>query len=155
MAHPALEPDCTEILPMTKVRVRISEQVKKWFYFATGQPILVDAKVLTAERFDKFANEGNSKASRRPVILFFLFMFVLLWLMSKSIQRLQQKQMEASAANWTGGVSIKELEFCKALFDFIASSPAELSLKKGDIVALLDPVTQEASKWWRGRLRTR
>ncbi|KAI8610522.1 Peroxin 13, N-terminal region-domain-containing protein [Chytriomyces sp. MP71] len=146
-----------------------SDQFKKWYYFATGQPIPVDAKALTAEGFDKFANSGKSKANRRPVLLFLLFMFGFPWLMSKLIQRLQQKQLEAAAVNPVAGAllgpdgtplqasQIKELEFCKALFDFAASSPAELSFKKGDIVAILskvDPMTREASMWWRGRLRT-
>jgi peroxin-13 len=49
-----------------------------------------------------------------------------------------------------------KLEFCRASYDFEGSDPnIELSVKKGDIVAILsktDPFGN-ASQWWRGRLR--
>ncbi|RCH99264.1 Peroxisomal membrane protein PAS20, partial [Rhizopus azygosporus] len=50
----------------------------------------------------------------------------------------------------------KMSQFARATYDFAAESPMELSLKKGDIVAIitkLDPVTNAASQWWKGRLR--
>ncbi|KAJ3252268.1 Peroxisomal membrane protein PAS20 [Chytriomyces hyalinus] len=153
-----------------------SDYIKKWIYFAMGKPMPVDPKSITAEGFDKFNGTGPNgakKPSQKPVWLFLLFMFGFPWLMSKLIQRLQKKQLEDAAAAAGGGglqplligpdgtplqaSQIKELEFCKALYDFNANSPAELSFRKGDVIAILskvDPVTREASQWWRGRLRT-
>ncbi|KAI9356323.1 Peroxin 13, N-terminal region-domain-containing protein [Zopfochytrium polystomum] len=52
---------------------------------------------------------------------------------------------------------IKNLEFCRALYDFKGESPAELTFQKDDIIAILsrtDPVTGQPSSWWRGRLRS-
>ncbi|KAJ3030498.1 UNVERIFIED_CONTAM: Peroxisomal membrane protein PAS20 [Siphonaria sp. JEL0065] len=163
--------------------IAITDYIKRWVYHFLGKPLPVDPKSLTSEGFDKF-NAGTSgggtitnqqqKGNRRPVWLFLMFMVGFPWLMSKVIQRLQKKQLEAAAtaAAAGGGIGvpllgpdgtplqpsqIKELEFCKALYEFAASSPAELSFKKGDVVAILskvDPVTREQSMWWRGRLRT-
>ncbi|KAI9333688.1 Peroxin 13, N-terminal region-domain-containing protein [Obelidium mucronatum] len=161
----------------------ITDYIKRWAYHLQGKPMPVDPKSLTLESFDKFANSSSSNGiisskdarnSRRPVWLFLMFMVGFPWLMSKLIQRLQAKQLEAAAAaaaagggGGGGGVigpdgtplqpnQIKELEFCKALYDFTASSASELSFKKGDVIAILskvDAVTREPSMWWRGRLR--
>ncbi|CAG8542476.1 1866_t:CDS:2 [Diversispora eburnea] len=53
------------------------------------------------------------------------------------------------------GNIIPSIEFCRALYDFKGESPVELTLKRGDIIAILkktDPLGQP-SQWWRGRLR--
>jgi peroxin-13 len=176
--------------------------IKKWAYRLMGRNAPVDLKGLNLEEFEKFSGKGaagaaqsmimgpngqmipapgrGGKSSRRPVLLFFLFMFGFPWLMSKLIQRLQKQRLEAAtpAAGAPGAVNgasgtkpgiqgpdgvplqpsqIKDLEFCRALYDFTGESPAELTFKKGDIIAVLskaDPVTKQSSMWWRGRLRS-
>ncbi len=45
---------------------------------------------------------------------------------------------------------MKDLEFCRALYDFQGQGPQELTFKKGDLVAVLQKVNNE---WWRGRLQ--
>ncbi|KAJ3076031.1 Peroxisomal membrane protein PAS20 [Podochytrium sp. JEL0797] len=166
--------------------IALTDSIKRWLYHLLGKPMPVDPKSLTAEGFEKFAGTGGGpngapgqpKTSKRPVFLFLAFMVGFPWLMSKVIQRLQKKQLELAAAAaaadptgmMAGGVpllgpdgmplqasQIRGLEFCKGVFDFVASSPHELSFKKGDVIAILskvDAVTREPSLWWRGRLRT-
>ncbi|KAJ3209705.1 Peroxisomal membrane protein PAS20 [Entophlyctis luteolus] len=161
--------------------IAITDSLKRWIYHVTGRRMPVDANAITAEGFEKYANgsTGSSAAAaknRKPVLLFLLFMFGFPWLMSKIIQRLQKKQLEDAAAAASdptraliGGPiigpdgnplqlnQIKDLEFCRALFDFTGSSPAELTFKQGDFIAILtkvDPVTKQPMQWWRGRLRT-
>ncbi|KAJ3196225.1 Peroxisomal membrane protein PAS20 [Irineochytrium annulatum] len=122
------------------------------------------------------------KPSGRPFWVFVALLFGLPWLMSKLIKRLQKARLEEAAAGVGigpngealpiaavnhggphGGAEslqpsqIKDLQFCKALYDFKGESPAEISFSKGDIVAVLskvDPVTKQPSMWWRGRLRS-
>ncbi|KAJ3132946.1 Peroxisomal membrane protein PAS20 [Physocladia obscura] len=161
--------------------IAVTDYLKKWIYHFLGKPMPVDSKTLTSESFEKFAQHGGSVASkpnRRPVYLFLMFMIGFPWLMSKLIQRLQAKQLEAAASAaadpnrplMAGNApilgpdgrplqlnQIKDLEFCKALYDYVASSPAELSFKKGDVIAILskiDPATMQPLQWWRGRLRS-
>jgi peroxin-13 len=45
-------------------------------------------------------------------------------------------------------VDIKNVEFCKALFDFPSDQPGDLPFRKGDLVAVL---CKEGGDWWRGR----
>ncbi|KAJ3084247.1 Peroxisomal membrane protein PAS20 [Rhizoclosmatium hyalinum] len=164
--------------------IAVTDYIKRWAYHFMGKPMPVDPKALTSESFDKFANSGGGpngqgKSNRRPVFLFLMFMIGFPWLMSKVIQRLQKRQLEMAAAAaadpnrallGAGNVpllgpdgtplqasQIKELEFCKAIYDFKGASPAELTIKKGDVIAILskvDPATRQPSMWWRGRLRT-
>ncbi|KAJ3322606.1 Peroxisomal membrane protein PAS20 [Blyttiomyces sp. JEL0837] len=160
--------------------------IKRWFRRLSGRGIsAADAAEISAEGFEEFNKaqgdgKGKQGKSQRPVFIFILFMFGIPWLMSKLIQRLQRQRLEAAAAAAAAGGAIgdgnagavvipgpdgkplqpsqiKDLEFCRALYDFTAESPAELSFKKGDIIAILsklDPATRQPSMWWRGRLRS-
>jgi peroxin-13 len=52
--------------------------------------------------------------------------------------------------------SMQAITFAKALHNFKARSTDELSLSKGDIVAIIsrtDPSTGQESLWWKGKLR--
>ncbi|KAI8917716.1 Peroxin 13, N-terminal region-domain-containing protein [Powellomyces hirtus] len=140
----------------------------------TGRPAPVDMAGLNADGFKSF--EENKKRSKKPLWVFLFFTIGIPWLISKLYQRLQRQRLEA--ANAAGGLlgpgnpaagltgpdglplhpnQIRDLEFCRALFDFTAETPTELSFKKGDIVAILsklDPATGQPGPWWRGRLQS-
>ncbi|KAL1935594.1 hypothetical protein VTP01DRAFT_4734 [Rhizomucor pusillus] len=89
-------------------------------------------------------HEEQPVVSRRKSVLFFLsLVFGVPYLMYKLLQR-SRPQI----------VSGKQ-ELATALHDFIAESPMELNLKRGDTVQILskhDPNTGEPSEWWQGRL---
>ncbi|KAI0071589.1 hypothetical protein K474DRAFT_1606675 [Panus rudis PR-1116 ss-1] len=110
------------------------------------------------------------KPSKKPLIIFLLAIFGVPYAMHKLVRILterQQAQMAAAAA--AGGalppLDPSQLTFARALYPFDASSPAELSLKENEIVAImgkLDPATGvevdprievEGSEWWKGRTR--
>ncbi|KAJ3080937.1 Peroxisomal membrane protein PAS20 [Quaeritorhiza haematococci] len=63
----------------------------------------------------------------------------------------QQQQQQPQTLN------VKNLEFCRALYDFTGQGPQELSFSKGEIIAvfskLVDPATGQPSMWWKGRLQ--
>lgn len=104
------------------------------------------------------------KMSRKPLIIFMLMVVGLPYMMHKLIkliassQKLQQQQMALNNPNAAvaAGIDPAKLEFARAVYDFTSESQMELTLKKGDIVAIIsktDPTTNAASQWWRGRLR--
>ena len=124
------------------------------------------------------------RPSRKPLMFFILAVFGLPYLMSKLIRALSEKftsedeerrrlaqenpgaygQQQFAMQDGNPGQQMQnqnsidpsQLEFCRALFDFIPTDPAiELGLKKGDVIAVLsktDPMGNP-SQWWRGRLR--
>ncbi|KAI0691862.1 Peroxin 13, N-terminal region-domain-containing protein [Cytidiella melzeri] len=114
------------------------------------------------------------KASKKPLIIFLLAIFGVPYAMHKLVkllnerQRLQQEAGMLGALPGAGGLpplDPSQLTFARALYPFEASSPAELSLKENEIVAVmgkLDPATGaevdprievEGSEWWKGRTR--
>ena len=69
---------------------------------------------------------------------------------------LLQQQLDPNAPPSSVAVDPSKLAFAHALYPFDPSSPLEISLGKGDIVAVLstnDPVTGLDSEWWKGRTR--
>ncbi|KAI7882906.1 hypothetical protein K492DRAFT_205764 [Lichtheimia hyalospora FSU 10163] len=115
--------------------------------------------------FQQFESKvaNKPKLSRKPIFIFLFMVIGLPYLMHKLIQLITAKQQEQMKLQ--GGpqdpmslakIDPAKLEFARATYDFTAESPNELNLKKGDIVAILsknDPVTNQSSQWWRGRLR--
>lgn len=72
--------------------------------------------------------------------------------MGKLIKALAEKQaVDHRASNGETLIDPKKLDFYQALYDFVPQEPTiEISLKKGDIVAILQKLD---SGWWRGRKR--
>ena len=72
--------------------------------------------------------------------------------MGKLIKALAEKQaVEHKAANGESIIDPKKLDFYQALYDFVPQDPnVELTLKKGDIVAILQKLD---GGWWRARKR--
>jgi len=111
------------------------------------------------------------KASKKPLIIFLLAIFGVPYAMHKLVKILTERQQQQQAQMLTvpGGslppLDPSQLTFARALYPFEASSPAELSLKDNEIVAImgkLDPSTGaevdprlevEGSEWWKGRTR--
>ncbi|KAI8049795.1 Peroxin 13, N-terminal region-domain-containing protein [Gilbertella persicaria] len=116
----------------------------------------MEMNLMEFENFDKAPH--GPKMSRKPLIIFMLMVVGLPYMMHKLIQLIsanQQKQM-ALPVNQQAPIDPSKLEFARAMYDFNAESSMELSLKKGDIVAVIsksDPNTNTVSQWWRGRLR--
>jgi len=119
------------------------------------------------------------KPSKKPLVFFFLAIFGIPYLIHKLIQRLaertppfpidpahaQQLLMDPTnpailpnptTTTAAATVDPTQLKFAHALHPFETASSVELSLKKGEIVAVLgttDPVTGLEGEWWRGRTR--
>jgi peroxin-13 len=109
---------------------------------------------FTAESFARYEarTSGEPRPSKKPLILFLLAIFGLPYLMGKLIKALAEKQaVEYQSSNGETIVDPKKLDFYQALYDFVPQDPhVELSLKKGDIVAILQKLD---GGWWQGRKR--
>ncbi|KAJ2465512.1 Peroxisomal membrane protein PAS20 [Coemansia sp. RSA 2322] len=134
---------------------------------ATGQPMRVNTSDLDAGNFAEY--EKRSRISKRSLLLFFAVIVGLPYLMSKVIRsiasrqrRLTAQQMKMVAATAGGGdmhgghssgaMGAVGMEFAQAQYDFAGESKAELSLKRGDVVAVSSKVDVWGmrSEWWRG-----
>ncbi|KAK7683108.1 hypothetical protein QCA50_013781 [Cerrena zonata] len=109
------------------------------------------------------------KASKKPLIIFLLAVLGIPYAMHKLVKILTERQREQMAAAGQLGPGLppldpSQLTFARALYPFDASSPAELSLKENEIVAImgkLDPATgaevdprmEVETEWWKGRTR--
>lgn len=93
-------------------------------------------------------NSGNSP-SAKPLLIFISMVVGLPWLFSK-LMRLSPQVVDTNVAPNT---NIKDLDFCKAIHDFSSDTPGDISLKKGDIVAILSRTDAKgvSSAWWNGR----
>ncbi|OAD67978.1 hypothetical protein PHYBLDRAFT_91928, partial [Phycomyces blakesleeanus NRRL 1555(-)] len=113
------------------------------------------------ERFQDPTANGNGlqpKMSKKPIMIFLFLVVGLPYMMHKLIQLINVKnQHELQLQQQQQMIDPLKLEFARAMYDFTAESTMEISLKKGDIIAVLskqDPTTQAAvGAWWRGRLR--
>ena len=87
------------------------------------------------------------------------------WIMSKLVAmtqkriqsgdpsvQLNQTQMDPQSVHPS---QIKDLEFCRAIYDFNSTTRGDLSFKRGDIIAILEKMSASddnaSSAWWRGR----
>lgn len=108
------------------------DTVKNWGLKAVGK----NPPVSVAE-FKKYKKNSSSS---KPFMLFLLFMVGLPWLFSKLIAKLKAQSLAQ--------ISPSQVDFAKALHEFIPESPLELKLSKGQIVAILERTHKD---WWKGR----
>ncbi|KAI9497109.1 Peroxin 13, N-terminal region-domain-containing protein [Zychaea mexicana] len=144
--------------------------VKKYINKALGRVEAGRPTEMNFMEFQQFENKAAGQAagpkiSKKPILIFLFMVVGLPYLMHKLIQLITHKQQLEQQNNpqmsdpmmaSLGKIDPAKLEFARATYDFGAESQMELSLKKGDIVAILsktDPVTNQQSQWWRGRLR--
>ena len=112
------------------------------------------------------------RPSRKPLVIFFLAIVGIPYAMHRLLRILSlraQQQQELQGGQLLGAGALppldpSQLTFARAVYPFAASSPAELSLKENEIVAVMgkmdaargvevDPRTEVESEWWRGRTR--
>ena len=120
-------------------------------YRLVGKPIPVNPNDINSNAFLKEVQKQNpsGKSSSRPFLVFLGLIIGLPWLMSKLIRQLNSHKQEINQAQSEFHPS--QLDFAKALYDFNAQSPAEISLQKGQIIAILEKVDQG---WWKGRTQS-
>ncbi|CAG8457323.1 4024_t:CDS:2 [Ambispora leptoticha] len=151
----------------------LARWLRKIFYKLTGRAPPVNPNEITSVHFEQFQ---DSRRSRRPLFFFLLAIIGIPYAIHKIIQillrRYEAKHMintpiPASSfpdetqgqmikqSTTSGAVSPQNLEFCRALYDFQAESPVELSFKRGEIIAILSKTDAwgQPSEWWRGRVR--
>lgn len=153
----------------------------------TGRPPPADATALTPSAFAAFASGDKSasntitgpdgrpvpRPSKKPFIVFLLAVFGLPYLMGKLIRAIAHSQEQAAAANQQDQqrpdpLDPSKLDFCRVLYDFPPQEAVaqgsfnkdiDLSVKKGDLVAVLDKSSPDGndgaaeSSWWRCRAR--
>jgi peroxin-13 len=96
-------------------------------------------------------NPNAPRPSRKPIIIFLAAMFGIPYLMHRLIRSLQARLPPPPPV-----LDPNNLQFARAIYPFTATEGAELSLQKGDIVAILqttDPLSGLEGEWWRGRNR--
>ena len=131
---------------------------KEFVYRIAGQRPPLDPSALTVDAFNQ---EMKPKPSKKPLLIFLGLVIGLPYLMAKLIQRMERNKPSLQAAA-TGNLAhpdqlqlqqpsdIRNLEFCKAQFDYQSNTPGDLSFRKGDLVAILSKL-EPNSEWWRGR----
>lgn len=116
---------------------------------------------LTPSQFAKFNSAGGAtrppRPSFKPLLVFLTAVFGLPYLLGKLIRHLaDQQQREQLTQGGQGAIDPSQLQFCRALYDFVPENPqVEVELKKGDLAAVLsssDP-SGKPSQWWRVRTR--
>lgn len=106
------------------------------------------------------------KASKKPIIIFFLAIFGIPYAMHRLIKVLSERVPPPNALQGPAGAAFdpSTLQFARAKYAFSAASPVELSLKENEIVAIMakldpatgmevDPRAQVETDWWKGRTR--
>lgn len=104
------------------------------------------------------------KPSKKPLVVFLLAVFGLPYLMHRLIKHLAERLPPQQPGllpgqqpqPLTAPIDPSKLSFARAIFAFPTSDAVELSLAKGEIVAVLstqDPITGAEGEWWRGRTR--
>ena len=108
--------------------------IKNWGLKVTGK-----SPGISVSEFKKIKKSSSSK----PFMLFLLFMVGMPWLFSKIITKVRARQGSQ--------ISPSQVDFAKALHEFIPESPLELQLSKGQIVAILERTHKD---WWKGRTQS-
>jgi peroxin-13 len=126
------------------------KHIKSYAYRLTGK---TDLSQISADGFNDFAAPKKPRWSKKPLLVFLGLVFGLPWLFSKLIKRLEQNR-PMQMMNSAEPLNIRNLEFCKATYDFQSDQPGDLPFRSGDLIAILskqDPITKGPSDWWSGR----
>jgi peroxin-13 len=87
----------------------------------------------------------TKKPSKKPFFIFLMVVFGIPYLMNRLINILQKRKQITP----TGSETLPDIEFAKALYDFTAEGPREISFKKGDLIGVIS----KEGEWWTGKLR--
>ncbi|RKP07656.1 Peroxin 13, N-terminal region-domain-containing protein, partial [Thamnocephalis sphaerospora] len=135
--------------------------LRRFGYWIIGRRAPVDASAISAAEFE--AHDHRATVSRRPILVFLAAVIGIPWLISRIIRAADRRRREqggndpqAPGVGANGQVlNPSELEFARALYDFQGDHAAELSLRQGDLIAILSrhDAQGQPSQWWRGRMR--
>ncbi|ORZ35010.1 Peroxin 13, N-terminal region-domain-containing protein [Catenaria anguillulae PL171] len=119
------------------------------------------------ERADGFAAEFAGAAGqapggppahppikKKPILVFIALVFGFPYLLSKLVKFLSERlaQQQPKAIKFDPN----NVELVRALYDYVATNPAELSFKRGDILAVVEKPIEpsgEPGMWWQGKLQ--
>lgn len=128
------------------------------------QRALEDGGSSLVGEFSHFKSTGQTppkkkKMSLKPLIVFFLAVFGFPYVLNKLIKRVHEmnnSRRGVMAKDSDGVIDPSNLEFARALYDFIPENPKiEVTLKKGDLMAIIsksDPFGK-LSEWWQVRTK--
>ncbi|KAI8055907.1 Peroxin 13, N-terminal region-domain-containing protein [Syncephalis plumigaleata] len=139
--------------------------LKRLGYWIIGRQPPVDPMAISVNEFE--AHSQRPRISRRPILFFLAAIIGIPWLIGRLIRAADNRRQQnggngggdnsANNPNIPGGAAFNpsELEFARALYDFQGDHAAELTLQRGDLVAILSrhDAQGQPSQWWRGRLR--
>ena len=123
--------------------VSLYKTLKGYMYQLTGNTPPIDPSEISVKAFQE---SSKPKPSKRPLIVFLAMIIGLPYLFSKLFNYLEKNRPVLIQS--TG--DIRNLEFCKANYDFNSTNPQDLSFANGDLIAVLSKLEPE-SEWWRGR----
>ncbi|KAJ1983374.1 Peroxisomal membrane protein PAS20 [Dimargaris verticillata] len=147
--------------------VALYRTLRNMGYRLTGHRPPVAQGELTAGDFEAYRK--RSRFSIKPLLVFLLvvvgFPYLMVKLIRKMAQNHQRRLEEAAAANPAAANPtdatapndmLAKIDFAQARYDFQGEPPVELTLHRGDIIAVLSKVDSQGqpSPWWRGRLRS-
>ncbi|KAJ1971440.1 Peroxisomal membrane protein PAS20 [Dimargaris xerosporica] len=147
--------------------VALYRTLRNMGYRLTGHRPPVAPGELTAGDFEAYRK--RSRFSIKPLLVFLLvvvgFPYLMVKLIRKMAQNHQRRLEEAAAAAPTSDNPadmiapkdmLAKIDFAQARYDFQGEPPVELTLHRGDIIAVLSKVDSQGqpSPWWRGRLRS-
>lgn len=108
-----------------------------------------NAMVSDFKKFMRGEGESTPRPSKKPFIIILLAIFGLPYLMHRLVRALSARLPPPPSA--VEQFDMSKVQFATALFDFAASDPVELALKRGDLVAIIGRT--EGGDWFRGRTR--
>ncbi|KAJ2546306.1 Peroxisomal membrane protein PAS20 [Coemansia sp. RSA 1933] len=135
------------------------DRLRRFVSRVTGKPVNVNKNDLDAGNFAEY--EKRSRVSKRSLLLFFAIIVGLPYLMTKAIRSIASRQRRLTAHDVTKaqisgpGQAMRAvgMEFAQAQYDFEGETKAELSFKRGDVIAISSKVDiwGKPSEWWRGK----
>ncbi|RKP27877.1 Peroxin 13, N-terminal region-domain-containing protein [Syncephalis pseudoplumigaleata] len=140
--------------------------LKRFGYWLIGRQPPVDPRAINVNDFE--AHSQRPPVSRRPILFFVAAIIGIPWLIGRLIRAVESRRQQQQDGRNGGtssdprhqltdgtGLNPSELEFARALYDFQGDHAAELSLQRGDLIAILSrhDAQGQPSQWWRGRLR--
>jgi peroxin-13 len=96
--------------------------------------------------------------ARKPIVIFLLAVFGIPYIVNRLFRRIhehQQQRQQLGQHQLPPSTQDKiTVQFARALHDFTAESPNEISFQRGNYIAVLsqtDPMTGQPSPWWQGK----
>ncbi|KAJ1782897.1 Peroxisomal membrane protein PAS20, partial [Coemansia sp. RSA 2399] len=118
------------------------DRLRRFMSRITGKPVNVNKGDLDAGNFAEY--EKRSRVSKRSLLLFFAIIIGLPYLMTKAIRSIASRQRRLTVRDTTDtqssgpGQAMRAvgMEFAQAQYDFAGETKAELSFKRGEVIAI-------------------